>query len=72
VTAVTSPPADGRDATVRCVGCGRTIDGPAVAGPSGIAAHPACLAAHLPADALAVVLAGLALSLAPVAVVWAG
>jgi hypothetical protein len=54
-----------------CVGCGRAIDGPAVAGPSGVAAHPACLAARLPADVIAVVLAALALVLTPVAVVYA-
>jgi hypothetical protein len=67
---VTAAPSSSAD--IHCVGCGRAIDGPAVAGPSGVAAHPVCLAAHLPADGVAIVLATLALVLAPVAVVWAG
>jgi len=67
VTAATTP-----GAGARCVGCGDAIDGPAISGPSGVAAHPAFLAAHLPADGLAVVLAALASVLAPIAVVWAG
>ncbi len=71
MTVVRSPCDGGRDAGARCVGCGRPVDGPAVAGPSGVA-HPACLAAYLPADGVAVVLAVLAAVLAPVAVVWAG
>ena len=67
MTAATTP-----GAGARCVGCGDAIDGPAITGPSGVAAHPACLAAHLPSDGLAVVLAALASVLAPIAVVWAG
>jgi hypothetical protein len=71
MTVVRSPCDGGCDSGARCVGCGRPVDGPAVAGPSGVA-HPACLAAYLPADGVAVVLAVLAAVLAPVAVVWAG
>jgi hypothetical protein len=71
MTAPRSPGDGERDADARCVGCGRPVDGPAVAGPSGVA-HAACLAAYLPADGVAVVLAVLAAVLAPVAVVWAG
>ncbi len=71
MTVVRSPCDGGRDHGARCVGCGHPVDGPAVAGPSGVA-HPACLAAYLPADGVAVVLAVLAAVLAPVAVVWAG
>ncbi len=56
-----------------CSICDGEMDGPGLVDrETGSVLHPACVAARLPEDLIALALASAALVLAPIIVVWAG
>jgi hypothetical protein len=67
------PPHPSSRAALRCEICDAPIDGvPLDDTSTGHVAHPACVAARLPQDALVASIAAAVLVLGPAVVVWAG